>query len=53
MNLTHELLAALKRLLTSASIADGDCAYDQGEQDMAHEQARTAIAKAEAAPRAE
>ena len=42
-----DLLAALKRLLTAASIAESDCAYDQGEQDEAYEQARVAIAKAE------
>ena len=45
-----ELVAALKRLLEASSIAESDCAYDQGEQDEAHEQARAAIAKAEGKP---
>lgn len=46
---TTDLLLALKRLLAASSIAESDCAYDQGEQDEAHEQARKAIAQAEAA----
>ena len=46
-NAAPDLLAALKRLLVAASIAEGDCTYDQGEQDEAHEQAQNAIAKAE------
>lgn len=35
--------AALRRLLEASSVSESDCAYDQGEQDKAHEQARAAL----------
>lgn len=40
-----EAEAALRRLLAANEIAEGDCVYDQGEQDEANAQAHAALAQ--------